>query len=176
MASSFTSAISALVLPSASSLTLTTSASSFIYSYLENSKFIISSSSLSYKDFLNNNLFSLEKNIYSGFNLKARNFRQPLAFVLFIQDTSSLLPLLDAYISQAESLCLSNYLIIIKDISDSLTSFNIYLKEFNKDIRLIVEFTLLEAFKAVAILEGYKFKEGKFNFLLFNLLSFFLNY
>jgi len=131
----------------------------FISSFLENKAFITSSENYSSLDFSNIELSSI---IFQGFNLKAQNFRQTLAFVLFIDpfNNNSLNLVLEAFSLKAFNLNLKNYLIVFFDLSTSTTKPLIYIKEFNKEINKLKDINLLEGFKAIAKLEGYLFKSN----------------
>ena len=141
---------------------------SFLASFLKEAYYIISTEKYSSLDFSNIAISSI---IFQGFNLKAKNFKQTLAFILFIEDCNSLNLILEAFLQQASLLTLKNYIIVIFDLSTSKTSSLIYIKEQNQEVNKLENINLLEAFKKVAILEGYRFQDtslSKLTLLIIN--------
>ena len=116
----------------------------FISQHLSRS-LVINTSTYTYKDI----------NLY---NLKTRNFRQDIGFVVFISKAKDLGVIYDILLSFIKEITLKNYVIYIYLNQDDIYTYrgeNKYIKEVDSSL---FKFNYLDFFRLILKLEGYRFE------------------
>jgi hypothetical protein len=105
-------------------------------------------------------VITIDKLDYKVYNLKVKNFKQNIGFITFasnLKDLDNIYIILKDFILKQG---LKNYIIYIYITFKAIYTLYGFRQKLNNTFKVLESFEILKQFKAICLLEGYKFQEN----------------
>jgi hypothetical protein len=105
-------------------------------------------------------VITINKLDFKVYNLKVKNFKQNIGFITFasnLKDLDNIYIILKDFVLKQG---LKNYIIYIYITSKAIYTLYGFRQKLNNTFKVLESFEILKQFKAICLLEGYKFQEN----------------
>jgi hypothetical protein len=105
-------------------------------------------------------VITIDKLDFKVYNLKVKNFKQNIGFITFafnLKDLDNIYIILKDFVLKQG---LKNYIIYIYITSKAIYTLYGFRQKLNNTFKVLESFEILKQFKAICLLEGYKFQEN----------------